>query len=100
MTAGVNPVSIGPVAAEILAHDGDAEIAAVFERSFYVLTRHGYVAAGSHALGDGPLNILLDANLGTVLRRKARGVCEASRYADNFELRRRSDVVGKHDRPN
>lgn len=59
MTVGLTPISIGPVAAEILHHDGDVEVVAVFERCVYVAAPGGHVCIGVEALGSGPLNILL-----------------------------------------
>ncbi len=50
---------LGAVAAEIILHAGEIEVAAVFERCFYVSAPGGYLCVGTEALGDGPLNILL-----------------------------------------
>jgi hypothetical protein len=55
----LTPLSMGPIAASIAAHDGDAEIIAVFERCFYLAAPAGIICVGVPALGDGPLNLLL-----------------------------------------
>ena len=59
--APLTPLRQGAVAAEILAHDGDAEIIAVFERCFYVAAPGGIICVGLETLGDGPLHVLLSA---------------------------------------
>ena len=61
MTAPLAPLRQGPVAAEILGNDGEAEIIAVFERCFYVAAPGGILCIGLEALGDGPLHVLLSA---------------------------------------
>ena len=43
VTAALMPLRLGPVAADILRQDGDAEVAAVFERSCYVAAPRGFV---------------------------------------------------------
>lgn len=59
--------SIGSFAADIATGGGEAEVIALFERSFYVLCDKGIVAVCVHALGNGPLNILVPAaEAGTV----------------------------------
>jgi hypothetical protein len=94
MTAALSVMRLGPVAAEILAHDGDAEVAAVHERSVTVMTRHGFVTLGGEGLGDGPLNILLSRSLGPVdwlrfhITREAKGSVSRQRLllGDTFAL--------------
>lgn len=49
--------SIGSFAADIIAGGGEADVIAVFERSFYLLCRKGIVAIVLDQLGNGPLNI-------------------------------------------
>ena len=101
MTAGLSVVSIGPVAAEILTHDGDADVAAVFDRSCYVMTTHGYVAIGGETLGQGPLNVLLLANLGPLdwirlgITREAKGSVSNGRLSigQDFVVGVRAAVV-------
>ena len=61
MTAALTPVRQGAVAAEILGHDGAAEVIGVFERCFYVAAPGGIFCVGLESLGDGPLHILLSA---------------------------------------
>ena len=95
MISGLSVLSIGPVAAEILSQDGEADIAAVFERSCYVMATHGYVAIGGETLGNGPLNILLQANLGPLdwirlgVTREAKGavVNNSLTIGEHFVLR-------------
>jgi hypothetical protein len=85
MTAILHIVRMGPVAAEILAHAGDTEVAAVFDRSATIMTQHGFVTLGSETLGDGPLNVLLSANLGPLdwlrlgITREAKGQVAAGK---------------------
>ena len=87
MNTGLSAISIGPVAAEILAQDGDADVAAVFERSCYVMTTYGYIAIGGEALGHGPLNVLLKAHLGPLdwirlgVTREAKGAIAKGRLS-------------------
>ncbi len=64
MTASLHIVRLGPMAAEVLRHDGDAEVAAVFERSAIIMTQHGFVTLGGEALGNGPINVLLSQSVG------------------------------------
>ena len=66
MTDAVDTLRIGPVAADILQHDGEAEVAAVFERSIYVAAPRGYVCIGTETIGDGPINVLVQARDGTL----------------------------------
>lgn len=90
----MRPLSIGPVAAEILTIDGEAEVAAVFERCFYLAVPRGFVCIGVEALGDGPLNLLLDfgasapdwPSLG--ITREAKGTIASGRLhiGDRFSL--------------
>jgi Protein of unknown function (DUF2877) len=98
MTAGAvtgwKIVRIGPVAAEILAHDGEAEVAAVFERSIVVMTQFGFVTLGGEQIGDGPLNVLLTPSPGPLdwvrlgLTRDAKGAVAGGRLhvGDTFAL--------------
>ena len=79
MTAALTIVRMGPVAAEILHQDGEAEVAAVFERSAVIMTTHGFMTLGGEALGNGPLNVLLSAAVGPLdwlrlgIAREAKG---------------------------
>jgi hypothetical protein len=47
---------IGAIAREALAQDGDIEVIAVFERSFYLACPHGIVCIGAPGIGAGPIN--------------------------------------------
>ncbi len=79
MRAALNVVRLGPVAAEILSHNGDAEVAAVFDRSATIMTQHGFVTLGGELLGNGPLNVLLSQSVGVLdwlrlgIAREAKG---------------------------
>jgi hypothetical protein len=55
---------IGSFAADIVASGGEADVIAVFERSFYLLCPKGIVAICLEDLGCGPINILLPARGG------------------------------------
>ena len=59
MTNAVHPISLGPIAAGLLEHDGDVEVIAVFERCCYISTVRGIACIGIEVLGDGPLNVLM-----------------------------------------
>jgi len=50
----------GVVAAEFCNTSGDAEVAAVFERSFYLRADDLFVCVGEPAIGNGPLTLLAD----------------------------------------
>jgi len=50
----------GEVAAEFCKAPGGAEIAAVFERSFYLRAGDLFVCIGEPAIGNGPLTLLAD----------------------------------------
>ncbi|HRK17446.1 MAG TPA: DUF2877 domain-containing protein [Hyphomicrobiaceae bacterium] len=56
-------VRIGSAARDMLAQSvgTEADVHAVFERSFYLLTEHGLVCVGARAIGNGPINVLIDA---------------------------------------
>jgi Protein of unknown function (DUF2877) len=56
--------SIGAMARDSLAGGGDADVIAVFERSFYLLGPRGIVAVCMPELGRGPINVLVQANPG------------------------------------
>jgi Protein of unknown function (DUF2877) len=94
MTAALRIVRIGPVAAEILARDGDAEVAAAFERSATIMTPHGFITLAGEPLGDGPLNVLLSGNPGPLdwlrlgITREAKGKIVHGRLyiGDTFAL--------------
>lgn len=53
---------IGSAARDILAQSvgTEADVHAVFERSFYLSTENGLVCAGDRSIGNGPINVLLD----------------------------------------
>jgi hypothetical protein len=55
---------IGTFASDILAASGEADVIAVFERSFYLLCQKGIVAVCLDDLGAGPINILVPARGG------------------------------------
>ncbi len=94
MNAPLQAIRIGPIAAEVLAVDGDVEVAAVFERCFYVAAPRGFVCIGVEALGDGPLNVLLDLAAGAPdwaafgITREAKGAVTSGRLhiGDRFAL--------------
>ncbi len=94
MTAALSVVRIGPVAAEILNQDGDAEIAAVFDRSATVMTEHGFITLGGELLGNGPLNVLLSQSVGPLdwlrlgITREAKGKIAGGRLliGKNFAI--------------
>jgi hypothetical protein len=50
----------GVVAAEFCRTPADAEVAAVFERSFYLRAGDLFVCVGEPAIGNGPLTLLAD----------------------------------------
>lgn len=85
---------VGPVAAEIFSIAGDAEVAAVFERCFYLAAPRGFICVGVAEIGDGPINVLVDfgsrvpqwAALGVT--REAKGVVADGRLlvGDRFAL--------------
>lgn len=54
---------IGSTARDIFAQciGTEADVHAVFERSFYLLTEHGLVCVGAREIGNGPINVLIDA---------------------------------------
>lgn len=94
MTPAFTPVSIGPVAAEIVAQPGDVEVAAMFDRSFYLLSPHGFITVGVAALGNGPINLLVTAE-GEIpdwprhgVTREAKGAIETGglTIGDSFAL--------------
>lgn len=90
----LTPTCIGPVAAEIMRNDGDAEVVAIFERSFYVAAPVGYLCVGLDALGCGPLNVTLAAGNATPdwsrfgVTREAKGAVRNGNLfiADRFAL--------------
>ncbi len=94
MTNALFVLRIGPVAAEILGHDGDAEVAAAFDRSVVLMTARGFVTLGGEGLGDGPLNVLVSKSLGPLdwlrfgLTREAKGAVSGGRLiiGDRFAL--------------
>ncbi len=94
MTASLHILRVGPVAAEILARDGDVEVVAVFERSATIVTQHGVLTLGGVTLGDGPLTVLLSANFGPLdwlrmgITRDAKGQVTNGmlRIGDTFAL--------------
>lgn len=51
--------AVGPIADAILAHAGEVEVIATYQRSFYVTARDGIVAVVVDALGNGPINIVI-----------------------------------------
>jgi hypothetical protein len=51
------------VAAEFCNTPGDAEVAAVFERSFYLRAGDLFVCVGEPAIGNGPLTLLADVRV-------------------------------------
>jgi hypothetical protein len=78
--------SIGTFAADIVAADGEADVIAVFERSFYLLCKKGIVAVCLEDLGRGPINILVSARDGGapwqgLVRDGAKARIEAGRIA-------------------
>lgn len=101
MTAALKVVRVGPVAAEVLRRDADAEVAAVFDRSAVIMTAHGFITLGGEALGDGPLNVLLSAPLGPLdwlrlgITREAKGSVLGGtlHIADQFALSTQSAVL-------
>lgn len=95
MSVALSPIGMGPIAAAIMQHGGEAEVAAVFERCFYVRCPGGIVCVGMETLGDGPLNVLLSApntaapewaNMG--ITREAKGSVSKGRLdiGDRFAL--------------
>lgn len=52
--------SVGAIARDILTPGATFEVAAVFEHSAYLQLAGGFVCIGVSAIGDGPINILLD----------------------------------------
>ena len=95
MSSTLATLRTGAVATEVLLHDGDVEVAAVFERCFYVAARGGYVCVGTEAIGDGPLNILLRSDRDTPnwagfgISREAKGTITrgALSVGENFVIR-------------
>ena len=53
----------GSIAVEIITQSNgtEADVLAVFDRSFYVLTEHGFVCVGMPEIGDEPINALIGA---------------------------------------
>jgi hypothetical protein len=92
MTAAFEVRCLGPVAAEILGHDGEADVIAVFERCFYLAAPNGIICIGNDDLGPGPLNVLLAqdeaAQLWTRLgvTREAKGRVDRHRLAVGDEF--------------
>ena len=95
MSGALSPIGMGPIAAAIVQHDGEAEVVAVFERCFYVRCPGGIVCVGIETLGDGPLNVLLSAPNAAIpgwasqgITREAKGrVAEGRLYiGDRFAL--------------
>jgi hypothetical protein len=59
------PLSItrcGVIAREILADDGETEVIALFERSFYLACPRGIVCIGNSSIGAGPINVEVDVD--------------------------------------
>lgn len=59
MTRVLNASGVGIDARGRLS--GDGVVVAVFRRSFYLRLAGGLVCVGDHEIGDGPLNVVLDA---------------------------------------
>jgi Protein of unknown function (DUF2877) len=58
----IRAAEIGPIAAAILETGGEAEVIALFERSFYVMAPQGLICVGLDTLGSGPLNVLISGS--------------------------------------